>query len=123
MNTVDVKVKRGRIDSEPSELLVLTHSEGESTLGKHLAVIDRALGGWLRDVLKSGEFQGKLNQTVMLHTHGRIPAKRVLLVGLGKKKDMRVDYVRQAMATATKQARQAKVRSFATPVHGQDLVD
>jgi leucyl aminopeptidase len=57
----------------------------------------------------------------MLHTHGRIPAKRVLLVGLGKKKDMRLDCVRQAMATATKHVRQTKARSFVTPVYSQHL--
>ncbi len=47
------------------------------------SIVDRALHGWLRGLLKSGEFEGKQNQTVLLHTQGRIPAKRVLLVGLG----------------------------------------
>jgi leucyl aminopeptidase len=121
MNKVDVKVKKGRIESEPAEVLVLSHQEGEPAFEGDTALVDRALGGWLRDLLKSKEFQGKLNQSVILHTHGRIPAKRVLLVGLGKKKDLRLDCIRQAMATATKHVRQTKARSFVTPVHGQQL--
>src|SRR5579885_1392064 len=97
---MDVKVKQGRAEQESAEVLVLTHWEGESTFQSEAADVDRVLRGSLRDLLKSGEFQGKLNQTVLVHTHGQLPAKRVLLVGLGKQKDAKLDIVRQAMATA-----------------------
>ncbi|MBI4400884.1 MAG: leucyl aminopeptidase [Nitrospirae bacterium] len=118
---MDVKVKQGRIEREPAEVLVLTHHEGEAALNEDAIAVDRALHGALRDLLKSEEFQGKSNQTVLLHTHRRIQAKRVLLVGLGKKKDARLDTIRQAMATAAKRARQAGARSFVTPIHGRTL--
>lgn len=118
---MNVKVKQGRVEREPAEVVVLTHFEGEAVLKEDALVVDRALHGALRDLLKSKEFQGKPNQTVLLHTQRRIPAKRVLLVGLGKKKDARLDSVRQAMATAAKRARQAGARSFVTPVHGRTL--
>jgi leucyl aminopeptidase len=123
MNAVDVKVKQGRIETEPAEVLALTHYEGETALNDHTAVVDRALDGWIRDLIKSGEFQGKSNQSTLLHTHGRIPAKRVLLVGLGRKQDARLDNVRQAMATVTKQVRQAKAKTYVTPLHGSTLSD
>jgi leucyl aminopeptidase len=122
MNKVDVKVKIGSVGVEAADALVLTQFEGES-LTDEVAAVDRALDGWIQDLLKSGEFQGRLNQSVLVHTHQRIPAKRVLLVGLGKKKDARLDNVRQAMATATKQVRQAKARSYATPIQGRALKD
>ena len=48
-------------------------------------------------------------------------AKRVLLVGLGKKKDAKLDSVRQAMGTAVKRIRQAGARSFTTVLHGRLL--
>ncbi|HET8580212.1 MAG TPA: M17 family peptidase N-terminal domain-containing protein, partial [Nitrospiraceae bacterium] len=121
MNVMDVKVKQGRVEAEPAEVLVLTHYEGDSSLPEEAAVVDKALHGALRDLLKSGEFQGKSQQTVLLHTQGRIRANRVLLVGLGKKQDARLDTVRQAMGSAAKRVRQAGVRSFATPVHGLTL--
>jgi leucyl aminopeptidase len=123
MNKVDVKVKTGSLESEGADALVLTHFEGDAALNDEAAVVDRALDGWLQDLLKSGEFQGKANQSVMVHTHQRIPAKRILLVGLGKKKDARLDSIRQAMATATKQVRQAKARSYVTTVQGRVLRD
>ena len=121
MKVMDVKVKQGRIEIEPAEVLVLSHYEGEAALQDDAAVVDRALHGGLRELLKSGEFQGKSTQTVLLHTQGKIPAKRVLLVGLGKKKDARLDTVRQAMGAAAKRVRHAGARSLATPIHGRTL--
>src|SRR5690348_8077933 len=50
-------------------------------------------------------------------------AKRVLLVGLGKKKDAKLDVVRQAMGTAIKRIRQAGARSFTTVMHGRSIPD
>ncbi len=121
MASVDVQVKQGRIETEADEVLVLCHYEGEVGLHDEAATVDRSLKGLLRDLLKSGEFEGKNGQTVLLHTHGKIPAKRVLLVGLGRKKDAKLDTVRQAMGTVAKRVRQAGARSFTTPLHGRAM--
>jgi leucyl aminopeptidase len=118
---MNVRVKQGRIEREPAEVLVLSHFEDEVGLSGEAAAIDRALHGALCNLLKSGEFQGKSNQTVLLHTQGKLPAKRVLLVGLGKRKEARLDTVRQAMGTAVKRIRQAGAGSFFTPLHGGTL--
>src|SRR5579883_3385505 len=117
MTKIDVKVKQGGIEAERAEALVLGHYEGEPLQGE-TARVDKALRGLLKDVIKSGEFQGKSNQTVLIHTQGKIPAKRVLLVGLGKKKEARLDTVRQALGTVAKRARQAGARSFSAPLLG-----
>jgi leucyl aminopeptidase len=121
MSQIDVKVKQGRVEKEPAEVLALSHYEGDTAFRDEASVVDKALGGSLRELLKSGEFQGKSGQTVLLHTHGKIAAKRVLLVGLGRKKDARLDTVRQAMGLVAKRVRQAGARSFLTPVHGRTL--
>jgi leucyl aminopeptidase len=120
---MDVKVKQSRAENEPAEVLVLSHFDGEPALQEEAAAVDRALHGAIRDLLKSEEFQGKSNQIVLLHTQGKIFAKRVLLVGLGKKKDAKLDSVRQAMGTAVKRIRQAGARSFSTVVHGRSIPD
>ncbi len=108
----DVKVKQGRVEAEPAEVLVLPQFEGKHTLEDGAARVDRALRGALQDLVRSGEFEGKANQTVLLHTQGKIPAKRVLLVGLGEKEAQRVDILRQAMGSAAKRVRQAGARSL-----------
>ncbi|MEW6544574.1 MAG: leucyl aminopeptidase [Nitrospirota bacterium] len=119
MDVVDVKVKQGKIEREPAEVLVLGHYEDDRGLQGEAAAVDRALKGLLRDLLKSGEFEGKSCQTVVVHTQGRVPAKRVLLVGLGQKKEARLDTVRQALATVTKRVRQTGAKSFTVPLLGR----
>jgi leucyl aminopeptidase len=118
---MEVKVKQGRIEKEAADVLVLTHYEKDGGLQPAAARVDKALGGWLRELLKSGEFTGTANQTALVHTRGRMPARRVLLVGLGKKDETRLDSLRQAMATAAKRARQVGAKTWATPGPGHAL--
>src|SRR6476660_4804277 len=49
--------------------------------------LDQALGGHLAEVAKSESFEGKTGQVLSMHTHGRIPAKRVIVVGAGVRSD------------------------------------
>ena len=111
-------VKQGNPVSTIADVLVLAGYEDEKTLGKHLQPLDRRLGGQLIDLRKSGEFQGKSNQTVLVHTRGVVPSKRILLVGLGKRENVTLDRIRQAMGTVVKRVRQTGARSFTTTVLG-----
>ena len=77
-----------------------------------IAGIDSALGGCLGALTREGEFTGKLNRTVMVHTLGRIAPDRLLLVGLGRKGEFTPDRMRQAAGTAVKALRGAGMKSF-----------
>ncbi len=118
---MDVKIKTGRMDQEAADVIILSHFEGDLTLQGETAAVDKALGGQIRNVLTSGEFSGKPNQLLLLHVQGKIPARRVLLVGLGKKKDAGLEQVRQAMGTAARYVRDLSLKSFSTVIHGRGL--
>ncbi|MGA6827599.1 leucyl aminopeptidase [Nitrospira sp. NS4] len=111
MKIMRVETKTGRVTSEAAEVLVLTHCEGEG-LSQDAVAVDQAIGGVLRDVLQSKEFEGKANELALVHTQKQLAAKRILLVGLGKKKDVSVDQLRQAMGHAVKRVRQIKAAAF-----------
>lgn len=113
MNTMRVEPKYGRVDTVTTEALVLMHCEGESLSPQDGAVLDEALGGALHDLLQTKEFEGKCHEVLLFHTQGKIPAKRLILVGIGKRKDLALDHIRQAMGYAVKRVRQAKASSFA----------
>ena len=128
MKLMQVEVKPGRAEAEAAEVLVLAQCEAEATLKQETAAVDTALSGGLKELWKSGEFEGKANELALVHTHGRVPAKRVLLVGLGKRADLKLDSFRQAMGHVAKRVRQAKATSFAVAlpaatVRGASLVD
>ena len=113
---MNIKVKQGGIAGEAAEVLVLSGYEDETALEKNIEALDRSLGGQLREFRKTGEFKGKPNQIVLLHTRGAVPPKRILLVGLGKKKDVSLERVRQAMGVVSRRVQQIGVKSFSTVV-------
>jgi leucyl aminopeptidase len=78
---------------------------------------DGALGGELVPLVTEGQFVGKLNRTLMIHSLGRIDPGRLLLVGLGKRKEMTCDRMRQAAGTAIKAVRVAGITSFSSVLH------
>ncbi|HJT22878.1 MAG TPA: leucyl aminopeptidase [Nitrospira sp.] len=116
MKTMQFEVTVGRAESASAEILILPHCEGEPLGKPDAAPIDKMLSGSLRGLLESKEFEGKSGETLLFHTHGKIPAKRLLLVGLGKKKDLTLDAFRQAMGQAGKRVRQAKIDSCTVAV-------
>ena len=57
-------------------------------------------------------FEGKFNTTYLLPTYGKNPARKVLVVGLGKESDLDNNKIREAMAKAVKKAREAAIISY-----------
>ena len=112
MKIMQVTVQVGRAETASAEVLVLTHCEGEALAKQDAALLDRALGGALSKLVQSKEFEGKANEVLLYHTQGTVPAKRLVLVGLGKKSEVTLETIRQAMGSAAKRVRQAKVESF-----------
>jgi leucyl aminopeptidase len=128
MKSMRIHGKAGRVDRETTEVLVLTHCEGENLSKQDASVLDKALGGALQDLVQSKEFEGKANEVTLFHTHGKVPAKRLILVGLGKRKDVGLDQIRQALGHAAKRVRQTKAGSFTAALPtimpaGASLVD
>jgi leucyl aminopeptidase len=123
MRMMEVDVAQGKVETAAAEVLVVGHFEDEASLKGDAATIDKALGGALRALVSCKEFEGKNQQITVLHTQGRIPAKRVLLIGLGKKKEARRDTVRQALGCVAKRVRQIGVASFTAPLLGQGVGD
>ncbi|HET8722416.1 MAG TPA: M17 family peptidase N-terminal domain-containing protein, partial [Nitrospira sp.] len=116
MKMMQIEAKLGRAEMEAAELVVLTQCEGEPLSKPDASALDKALGGSLHELLRSREFEGRPGEVLVYHTHGKVPAKRLLLVGLGKKQQVTLDAIRQAMGHAVKRARQCKVDSFAAVV-------
>lgn len=101
----------------PCPLLVLGCYEDAPDDDALLTSCDTMLGGGLSAIRFSREFTGKLNKTKLVHTLGRLPAERLLLVGLGKRAELTAERVRQAAGSAVKAVRAAGLTRFATVLH------
>mgnify|MGYP000937848228 CR=1 FL=1 len=65
-------------------------------------VIDHAAQGYLADILRRGDMDGKAGTTLLLHNVPGLLCDRVLLVGLGKEREFRDKQYRDAVRAAIK---------------------
>jgi leucyl aminopeptidase len=77
-----------------SDALILPLCEGEKAAS--FKQIDSSLRGLLNKVMSSGEFQGKQNHITLIHTNGLIKPDRILLVGMGERRSVTDEKIRQA---------------------------
>ena len=65
-------------------------------------LIDRAANGYLSEIIRRGDMEGKLGSSLLLHNVPGTLSDRVLLVGLGKEREFREGEFRRALRTAVK---------------------
>jgi len=86
----------------------------EDGADKLFSSCDSLLDGCLQRLSASREFTGKVNTSRLIHTQGKLPAERLLLVGLGKKSELDDERLRQAAGNAVQALRSARVAEFAS---------
>ncbi len=85
------------------DLLAFT-SFGDPTKDPMFKSVDAALGGVLADIARSESFEGKTAQSLTVHTHGRLPARRVLVLGGGARGEFANPAIRDLAALAAQTA-------------------
>ncbi|MBW2122304.1 MAG: leucyl aminopeptidase, partial [Deltaproteobacteria bacterium] len=111
-----IEVRDSKVEEFKTEALLLYHFKGEKTLVDKTERMDLASRGLIREVLRSGDFRAELYQSSLIYTHGSGPAKRILLVGLGRKREFTIDRWRGAAAKGAQIVRDLGVKEFATPL-------
>lgn len=115
---MDVKAIAGAIQESDADAIIVNLFEGLQEPGGATKAVDEALGGAIRELVEGGDFTGKAGQVAVLYPRGVIPARRVILVGLGAQEDFDVEAVRRAAAHAIKKACELKAGRVATILHG-----
>lgn len=115
---MEIKVLGGSLEASSADTLVVNLFEGVTTLIGATAGLDKALGGAIQELIANGDLHGKLSEVGVLYPRGAIPAKRVLVTGLGPADKLDLETVRRAAAHAIKKARDLGSKQVATVVHG-----
>ena len=105
---MDIIVKQGSIQTTQADTIVVNLFEGATELVGGTGAIDRSLQGAIRELMDSGDLTGEAGQVVTIFTRGAIPARRVLVVGLGPAESFDQEAARRAAATAALKAREFK---------------
>ncbi len=104
-----------------ADALIVGMPAGQKALPPRLALLDRRAGGHLAAVLEAEGFQGKSGQVTHLHTAGRLPAARLIVVGVGDGKELTLETVRRAAAAGVRRARDLSARTVAVDLLGDGL--
>lgn len=120
---MDVTVTQGSIQSSEADTIVVNLFQGVTEPGGATGAVDEALDGAIRDLIAGGDFQGKEGEVAVLYPRGAIPARRVLVAGLGEQDAFGREQIRRAAAAAIKKARDLNAQKVATIVHGAGIGD
>jgi leucyl aminopeptidase len=102
-----------------------TSSEPDAKPQPALLTADEAVKAAAAAVLLNGEFKAGANETLLLHAPAGMAAKRLLLVGLGKKAKASVSGVRSAAGTAVRFGKPRGIRElvFALPEAFSEILE
>ncbi|MFO0792799.1 MAG: leucyl aminopeptidase [Candidatus Brocadiaceae bacterium] len=117
---MDINIKIGTVEKEPADILVFHLYEETNTLSDALKYCDKSLNNAITELIKKKEFTAKLGKTVVLPTYGKIPARRVMLVGLGTKKNINTDKIRQAAGATACTVRDMGISGFTTVMESME---
>lgn len=127
---IEVVVQSPSAQETPLQIVCLfEYSEGDifkspPALPKDLngmVHVDEAMKGLITDLRKSNRFEGKLLETLLIiPPAGSIPAKKLLLIGLGNRKNFNADIMRLVGIVGMREALRLGVSSYS---HASDLKD
>ena len=120
---MDVKVITADITKLEVDALMVNLFEGMDQPSGAAEIIDKSLGGAIAQLVDEKEIRGKFKELTLVHTAGKIPAKRIVVVGLGKPEELTSDRIRQAVAESCRFLRSKQINRVATIVHGAGVGD
>lgn len=115
-----INVTTGKIEKIKTDGAVLLVFEDEKP-GTIVERADKALGGMIARLMKRGDFKPKPGAVHFLYPEGRIAAERLLLAGLGKRKEFTLNRLRQAAGKAAPSLRTAGAKDISVVVDGLGL--
>ncbi len=115
---MEISIQPGSIQAVDADAIVVNLFRDVTEPGGATGAVDKALDGAISDLISNGAIRGNLNETETVYPRGSIPARRVIVVGLGPEEGFDLDAVRQAAAAAARQARDTGARTIASIVHG-----
>jgi leucyl aminopeptidase len=98
---MEFTIKSGSPEKQRSACVVVGVFDNRK-LSLSAELIDRASNGYISEIIRRGDMEGKLGSTLLLHSVRGTLADRVLLIGLGKERDFRDKEFRHAIRSAVK---------------------
>ena len=120
---MNIKAVTANLTDIKADAIIVNHYEGMKQPEGDAAAADRVLDGAISRLIKSKEIKGKSGEITLLHGPAAIPAGHIVVVGLGKKRDLTVEKIRGTVAEVCRYLRRKGVASVATGAPGTGVKD
>jgi len=110
---MQISAQTGDLKGSTAGAIVVTLFEGAPSPTGAAADVDGALSGAISQLLRDGDVRGKKDETTLIHTLGRIPSPRVLVLGLGKSDAFNPQVLRNALAVGSRHLRHVGAETVA----------
>jgi leucyl aminopeptidase len=117
---MEIRVDKGLAQHYGCKLLLLFTFESPELFEGPTQNVDQEWRGFLSNLVEQGDYRGELFQCRLLYTHGALPAERVLLTGLGRKKEFDLERWRGASSKAGQLVRDSGIGRIVFPVKAFD---
>ncbi|NEQ41205.1 MAG: leucyl aminopeptidase [Okeania sp. SIO3I5] len=77
-----------------------------------MAKLDEMLAGTLSELIEETEFKGKTNSSASTRVGGKISIRKIIIVGLGKSEELKLDTLRQAAGTSGRLAKKERCKTL-----------
>jgi leucyl aminopeptidase len=121
LSFMNLKVVHGDLIDTPTQAIVVNLFDGVHRPGGATGAINDALNGAISSLIDDGEIKGKQGESTLIHTLGKMPAKRVLIMGLGKQEDFTLGKVRDITADSCRILRRLGLESATSIAHGAGI--
>ena len=118
---MNVSVEGGRIEDVEADAIIVNLFKGVTSPGGSTGAVDAALDGAITQLIQDGDLSGKALEVRAIYPRGVIPAKRVVIVGLGQSEEFDLVKAANASAAAVRHARSLGAKNVATIVHGAGI--
>jgi leucyl aminopeptidase len=115
---LEIKVEVGDIAKIEADAIIVNIFEGVEEPGGATAVVDRALEGAIGSLVSRGVIKGKFGEVNIVHTFGKLPARMVAIVGLGRREDFNLDKISGVTGEFCRALRKINCRKIASVLHG-----
>ena len=115
---MNVSVHGGAIQDSDAGTIVVNLFQDVKTPGGATGAVDAALDGAISELIAGGDLSGKAGEVAVLYPRGAIPARRVLVAGLGEREAFDLEALRRAAGAAARKAQERGAQRVATIVHG-----
>ena len=121
---MEIKISNtSQLDWSGDALAISFIAEDDIQLTGELEKLDQKLDGTIAELIEEKEFKGELGSTAIARVGGKNPLRKIILVGLGKAEDIKLDTYRQVGGSVARVAKTANVKTLAIAINDNDYDD